>query len=153
MANLASLECKDAAGNVRVVIEAALGSRPKLDWGFVPSTLGDDGAPLDALVLDGQTWPGAVVPTVAIGALRVLQTERNQHQPERNERLIVVAVSAATAKALQPLSVAQQRMLEAFCVQAGEAHGKRVSVEGWETAAFATEAVTRANLAYEERND
>ncbi|HEY4157133.1 MAG TPA: inorganic diphosphatase [Polyangiaceae bacterium] len=97
MSDLIRLPHHDASGNLQVVIEAPLGSTAKLKydadvkivrweralpegwaypcaWGFIPSTLCDDGDPLDAGVLfEGSTWPGVVVPARAVGVLRVRQ--------------------------------------------------------------------------------
>ncbi|QHJ08819.1 inorganic diphosphatase [Hymenobacter busanensis] len=107
-----------AAGSRRlhVVIETPKGSRNKLafdpelgafllkgvlpegssfpyDFGFVPSTLADDGDPLDVLLLmDAPTYPGTVVEARVIGVLEAEQPE-NGH-PQRNDRLLAVAAES-----------------------------------------------------------
>ncbi len=59
------------------------------DWGFIPSTLADDGDPLDAFILgDVQTAPGVVVPCRIIGVLVLLQLQGPRSQ--RNDRLVAV---------------------------------------------------------------
>src|SRR3954464_9210388 len=61
------------------------------DFGFVPSTKGGDGDPLDVLVLmDEPAFPGCLVPSRLIGAIEAEQKERNGKK-ERNDRLIAVA--------------------------------------------------------------
>jgi inorganic pyrophosphatase len=46
------------------------------DFGFIPGTIGEDGDPLDALLLNEYpTFPGCRVEARLIGALRGLQTE------------------------------------------------------------------------------
>ncbi|WP_244607726.1 MULTISPECIES: inorganic diphosphatase [Bradyrhizobium] len=59
------------------------------DWGFIPSTLADDGDPLDVLVMhDGATYRGTVLRCRPIGVLKVLQvTERKR---KRNDRVVAV---------------------------------------------------------------
>ncbi len=48
------------------------------DYGFIPDTLGEDGDPLDAMVLvERPTFPGCVIPVRAIAALRMAD-ERGQ---------------------------------------------------------------------------
>lgn len=60
------------------------------DFGFVPSTLGGDGDPLDVLVLmDEPVFPGVLVPSRLIGVIEAEQTEEGE--TERNDRLLAVA--------------------------------------------------------------
>jgi len=100
-------------GAVHVVIESPRGSTSKFkydpalnaitlsrplahglayphDWGFVPSTVGEDGDPVDAMVLwDGTSYPGIVVSCRLIGVLQVEQTNQESGARERNDRLVV----------------------------------------------------------------
>ena len=99
---------------VRVVVEASAGMRSKLkyspslgafevhhvlpagmvfphDFGFIPSTLGDDGDPLDALVFADESLPtGTVVPCRLIGVLQATQSSAGK-PPARNDRFLAVA--------------------------------------------------------------
>ena len=105
---------KGGNGRVNVVIETSRGSRTKLaydpelktfivkkvlpqgmifpfDFGFIPSTLSDDGDPLDVLVLmDEPVAAGTVVPSRLIGVIEAVQTEKDGTKDE-NPRLIAVA--------------------------------------------------------------
>jgi inorganic pyrophosphatase len=105
------------SGHLHVVIETVKGSRNKLafdpkiglfklkgvlpegsffpyDFGFVPSTIADDGDPLDVLLLmDAPTFPGCVVEARVIGVLEAEQTETDK-APERNDRLLAVAAES-----------------------------------------------------------
>jgi inorganic pyrophosphatase len=85
MVDLHKLPVHDKKGDVYVVVETPRGSAAKLefdpdlqlftlskslilglsypyDWGFIPSTEGEDGDPIDALILhDAATTPGLVL--------------------------------------------------------------------------------------------
>lgn len=72
------------------------------DFGFVPSTAGEDGDPLDVLVLmDAPAFVGCLVHTRLIGAIEADQTEGTT--TERNDRLIAVASKSITHRSLQEL--------------------------------------------------
>lgn len=65
------------------------------DFGFVPGTLGDDGDPLDVLVLmDEPTSPGVVVPCRLVGVIEATQRPMKAARGARgirNDRLVAVA--------------------------------------------------------------
>src|ERR1700739_4401178 len=64
------------------------------DFGFIPQTLGDDGDPLDVLVLmDEPGIPLSVVRARLIGVIRAEQKESGKDW-EENDRLIAVASHA-----------------------------------------------------------
>jgi inorganic pyrophosphatase len=59
------------------------------DFGFVPSTRGGDGDPLDALVLmDEAAFPGCKLSCRIVGVIEAEQSSKQR--VERNDRLIVV---------------------------------------------------------------
>jgi len=61
------------------------------DFGFIPSTLGEDGDPLDVMVLmDAPAHVGCLIEIRLIGIIEANQTEDGE--TERNDRLIGVAV-------------------------------------------------------------
>ncbi len=103
----------DDKSSVQVVIETPKGCRnkykfdPKLrsftlsrvlpdgmvfpyDFGFVPSTMAEDGDPIDVLLLmDAPAFPGCVIDSRLIG---VIEGEQNgDRKTERNDRLLAVA--------------------------------------------------------------
>ena len=58
------------------------------DYGFIPGTLGDDGDPLDVLVLlESATFPGCLMEVRPIGVLRMLDQGRG------DEKILAVAES------------------------------------------------------------
>src|SRR3954454_21727082 len=112
MSNLESLAAFDG-DNLTVIIETPKGSQNKytyeprlgafilggvlpagavfpFDFGFVPSTLAEDGDPLDVLVLmDGPAFTGCIVQCRPLGVIEAEQTEDGKKV--RNDRLIAVA--------------------------------------------------------------
>jgi inorganic pyrophosphatase len=99
MSNYLNLRTK-TKGLIRVVIDTPRGAAVKLaydpdtrvfeysrplpvgttypyDWGFIPSTLGDDGDPLDGLVIhQASTAPSVVIKCDLLGAISVKQRTR-----------------------------------------------------------------------------
>jgi len=171
MANLMDLDSRDQAGNLRIVVEAPKGSIAKLkynprleafelqrfiadagypyDWGFVPSTLAADGDPLDAMVLHhGHTWPGVIIPSVAIALLRLTESKAGESESKRNDRLIAVPVSTLARGTASELTSPIRDSLEKFFVATGELAKKRVSIEGWGDEAEALAALSQAAQAY-----
>ncbi|MCC3157799.1 inorganic diphosphatase [Hymenobacter sp. 15J16-1T3B] len=134
---------------LHVVIETPKGSRNKLafdpelgffklmgvlpegssfpyDFGFVPSTLADDGDPLDVLLLmDAATYPGVVVEARLIGVLEAEQPEDGQ--PQRNDRLLAVAAESRLHRHLHDLGDLTPQLLheiEHFFHSYNEAKGQ-----------------------------
>jgi inorganic pyrophosphatase len=60
------------------------------DFGFLPGTLGEDGDPLDVLLLmDHPAFCGCMIPSRLIGVIEAEQTERDG-KTVRNDRLLAV---------------------------------------------------------------
>jgi inorganic pyrophosphatase len=96
------------------------------DFGFVPSTRGGDGDPLDILVLmDASAFAGCIVPCRLIGVIEAEQTENNT--TERNDRLLAVAANSITHRSIQELSDVNDDLvgqIEHFFVSYNMAKGK-----------------------------
>ena len=156
-----------APGRLRVIIETPQGSRNKFDYdeelglfklggvlpagavfpfdfGFVPSTLGGDGDPLDVLVLmDEAAFAGCLVEVRLLGVVEALQTEEDGERT-RNDRLIGVAASARNHRevhALEQLSGNLLDEIEHFFVSYNEMKGKRFEPLGRYGAERAREVV------------
>lgn len=70
-----------------------LGAVFPFDFGFVPSTVGGDGDPLDVLVLmDEPAFTGCLVAARLIGVIEAEQTEHDE--TTRNDRLIAVSANS-----------------------------------------------------------
>jgi inorganic pyrophosphatase len=72
------------------------------DFGFVPGTRGEDGDPLDVLLLmDEPAFAGCLIAARLIGVIEAEQTEEGK--AERNDRLIAVAAESHTHKDVKTL--------------------------------------------------
>ncbi len=101
------------------------------DFGFLPSTLGEDGDPLDVLLLmDEPTFCGCLVPSRLIGVIEARQTERDGTQ-ERNDRLVALPVKCrrdSDCKTLKDLSDRHVEEIEQFFVSYNRVNGKKFEV-------------------------
>lgn len=62
-----------------------------LDFGFIPGTRGEDGDPLDCLVVTEQaTYPGCYLACRPIGVIMGEQTSAKDSEKKRNDRIIAV---------------------------------------------------------------
>jgi len=156
MPNFVNLPTFTEGGDVHVVIETPRGSRAKIafdpkleaftlkksllvgltyphDWGFVPSTRGDDGDPLDIMVIhDATTFPGVVLTCRIIGVLQVEQ--KSKAKVERNDRLFAVPRQSHSELGLHDvmeLSKPMQEELEKFFIATDELEDKKLTVIGW----------------------
>lgn len=79
----------EADGLWRLSKVLPLGASFPFDFGFIPSTRGEDGDPLDVLVLlDEPAFPGCIVPARLIGILEAEQTQ--EEKTIHNDRLVAV---------------------------------------------------------------
>ena len=88
------------------------------DFGFIPSTLGEDGDPLDIMVmLDEPAHVGCLIEVRIIGIIMATQTEKGMAQ--RNDRLLGVAVHSyarAHVKSVRDVSLHLLEQVEEFFV-------------------------------------
>jgi inorganic pyrophosphatase len=101
------------------------------DFGFFPSTRGEDGDPLDVMVLlDAGVPPGCVVTARLIGVLEVEQKEKRQPW-KRNDRFFSVATHAHSHMAVKRLADLPSHVVpevEAFFVHYAGLNGKDLRV-------------------------
>jgi inorganic pyrophosphatase len=97
------------------------------DFGFIPSTLGGDGDPLDVLILmDEPAFPGCLIPARLIGVIEAEQTEEGK--TNRNDRLIAVAVESRAHTDIEMLDDLNENIIneiEHFFISYNEAKGKQ----------------------------
>jgi inorganic pyrophosphatase len=102
------------------------------DFGFVPSTIGEDGDPLDVLLLmDAAAFTGCIVYARLIGVIEAEQTENGK--TVRNDRLIAVAAKSITHRSLKDISDVSGDLLaqiEYFFTSYNTAKGKTFEPKG-----------------------
>ena len=120
------------------------------DFGFVPSTLGDDGDPLDVLVLmDAPAPAGCLVAARLVGVLRCTQREEKGKEPIANDRFLAVAEEASTYQDIQDIRDLNGPLLdqiEAFFIQYNALAGHLFKVERRQGAKAAKRAVDAARV-------
>jgi len=98
------------------------------DFGFIPDTKGEDGDPLDIIVIsEFQSFTGCIMDCRIIGGLKAEQTERNG-KTLRNDRFIgIPVVSQLFAEINSTENFPQKIMdqLEAFFKNYNEQSGKQ----------------------------
>jgi len=156
MPNLTKLphELDDKEATCRAIIETPKGSRNKFsydpecrlfklggllpegmlfpfDFGFIPSTLGEDGDPLDVIVLmDAPAHVGCLVEIRIIGIIVAKQTGRNG-KTTRNDRLLAVAAHSyqhETITSVKHVSRALVSQVIEFFSSYNRQRGKRFKV-------------------------
>lgn len=97
------------------------------DFGFVPSTVGGDGDPLDVLVLmDEPAFVGCLVKVRLIGVIEAEQTE--DEETARNDRLIAVAAESRNHRNVRSIDMLNENLvdeIEHFFVSYNEMKGKQ----------------------------
>ena len=139
----------------RVVVETPKGSRNKFDYepdveaftlggllpegltfpfdfGFVPSTLAEDGDPLDVMILmDEPAHVGCVLSVRVIGVIEAEQTQNGK--TTENDRLIGVAVHSYNHENIQSIGDLNNSLLdqvEEFFISYNKSRGKKFKVTG-----------------------
>ncbi len=116
-----------------------------MEFGFVPSTLAEDGDPLDVMVLaDEPCRPGTVLEVRLLG---VIEAEDVKHgKTERNDRLLAAAAVSnlyAKVKTVEDLGEDFTRNLVQFWVNKDALEGKQFNCLGVAGQDKATERVKR----------
>jgi inorganic pyrophosphatase len=102
------------------------------DFGFIPSTLADDGDPLDVMVLmDEPAHVGCLLDVRVIGVIEAQQTEKGK--TTENDRLMAVAVHSYNHRNINSLDDVDNAILdqiEEFFVSYNKSRGKKFKVKG-----------------------
>ena len=100
------------------------------DFGFVPSTLGEDGDPVDILMLmDAPTHVGCLVEVRLIGVISARQIENGNK--ETNDRLLGVAIHSYNHEDIRPIDDIGKTLLaqlEEFFVSYNKQRGKKFKI-------------------------
>jgi inorganic pyrophosphatase len=168
VSDLSGIPAFSEAGDVHVVVETIRGSRAKFkydpdtkallfsrslrlglaypyDWGFIPSTMAEDGDPLDGLVLNEfATFPGALIRCRPIGVLEVRQREKGREF--RNDRVLFIPAAFAAGHGGDDalLTSELKSQLEDFFAAAVVGTGKELHYLGWRDSDAAMASVKRS---------
>jgi inorganic pyrophosphatase len=97
------------------------------DFGFIPSTHGEDGDPIDVLLVNDQgSFAGCIVPAKLIGVLKAEQTENGK--TIRNDRLVAVIekpFNPAEYNSLDEMNPQRLEEIEHLFVAYNEVEGKQ----------------------------
>ena len=109
------------------------------DYGFIPSTLGDDGDPLDVLILvDKPSFTGCVVEVRPIGVLRMID------QGKSDEKILCVVSSDPVYSEIKDASEVFPHLLreiEHFFSIYKNLEGKKTEIAGWSDADAARQII------------
>jgi inorganic pyrophosphatase len=174
VANYLTLPTTTSKGRIRVVVETPRGTEAKLtykpkkklfeytrplpaglaypyDWGFLPSTLGDDGDALDGLVIhEAASAPGVVIKCDLLAALRVVQTEDGE--TVRNDRYVFCPHKQdAHSESLLGENVPDRLRseIEQFFLASVSGTDKQIEFEGWHDSSQALRNIKRAMRTFE----
>jgi inorganic pyrophosphatase len=170
MADLEGLAPFGPGGTVHVVVEASRGMATKckyepelgvflfgkplphglvypFDWGFIPSTLGEDGDPLDALVLHDAACPvGCLIRCQPVAVLSIEQREDGKRR--RNDRFLLRPAADQAMKEQHVLTARLKLELENF-FQGVVLGGKTLAFQGWHGPDKALAAIHKGARAYQ----
>ncbi len=113
------------------------------DYGFLPSTLGDDGDPLDVLVLvDQPSFPGCLIEVRPIGVMEMV----DQHSSD--QKVLAVGVHNPRYREVRNYSDVYEHVLTEishFYSIYKELEGKRAQALGWRDCATAHRVIMEAH--------
>ncbi len=119
------------------------------DYGFIPSTLSDDGDPLDVLVLvDAPSFPGCLMTVRPIGMLEMID------QGREDEKILAVGTNNPIYEDVRDYSELYPHVLreiEHFFPIYKELEAKTTRITGWQDAARAKEVVGESQQRYKKK--
>jgi inorganic pyrophosphatase len=163
MPNLETLPALGSGGMVHVIVEASRGMTAKckyesghgvfafgkplphglvypFDWGFIPSTRGEDGDPLDALVLHDAACPvGCLIRCQPVAVLSIEQRQKGKKQ--RNDRFLLRPAADKAMKEQDVLTAQLKLELENFFEGVVLGSGKTLTFQGWHGPKMALAAI------------
>ncbi len=119
------------------------------DYGFIPSTLSDDGDPLDVLVLvDAPSFPGCLMVVRPIGMLKMVD------QGKEDEKILAVGTNNPVLADIHDYSELYPHLLreiEHFFSIYKELEAKSTRIIGWSNTTDARRSVVEAQRRYAEK--
>jgi inorganic pyrophosphatase len=123
------------------------------DFGFIPSTLADDGDPVDVLALmDAPAHVGCLLDVRIIGVISAEQTDRRKK--ERNDRLLAVAIHSYQhehIRSIDQVSATLLSQVEEFFISYNRQRGKTFRVTATKGPKKALKVLKAGIRAYEHK--
>ncbi|MGA8027233.1 MAG: inorganic diphosphatase [Bryobacteraceae bacterium] len=124
------------------------------DFGFIPSTLSDDGDPLDVMILmDEPAHVGCILDIRLIGVIEAQQIQDGKKSV--NDRLMGVAVHSYSHEDIQTISEVNKSLIqqiEEFFVSYNKSRGKKFEVTGVHGPARAMKVMQQGIKAYKKKS-
>ncbi len=106
------------------------------DFGFIPETKGQDGDPLDILIImEEPAFPGCLLKARLLGVLEANQTEKGDKKI-RNDRLVGVSncsILFGSIKDIDDLNKSMVTEIENFFIDYNKHEGKKFTPIGWKS--------------------
>jgi inorganic pyrophosphatase len=119
------------------------------DFGFIPNTKGEDGDPLDVMLLmEHEVFPGCLVQCRPIGILKAKQKEPGTEK-FRNDRLLAVpqhSFQYADLTEIEAMSKELIKKIEDFFIDYNARQGREFEVIRWGGPEAAKKAVLKATV-------
>jgi len=102
------------------------------DFGFIPNTTGEDGDPLDVIMIsEFTTFPGCMADCRIIGCINAEQQENGSKKKIRNDRFIAIPEASITFKHIKKINQLPEQLFEQlndFFINYNKAEGRKFSV-------------------------
>ena len=99
------------------------------DFGFIPDTKGEDGDPLDVIIIsEFNSFPGCMIKCRIIGAIKAEQSVKNSGKMIRNDRYLAIPKCSnifENIKSMHDLPEQIMDQLEGFFVDYNKLEGKK----------------------------
>ncbi len=117
------------------------------DFGYVPGTVGEDGDPLDVIVISElPTFAGCAMKCFVIGSIKAMQRERDGDRM-RNDRYIAIPEASVMYKDIRKMSQLPRQIMEeieTFFINYNQQAGKQFKPLEWMSAHKAVKVLETA---------
>jgi inorganic pyrophosphatase len=142
-------------GIMRLKSTLAEGLMWPYDYGFIPQTLGDDGDPIDVLVLnDAPTFSGCLLEVRIIGGILIKKNDVENNRlvacPRRRKG---IALKTDAFDKLDDMPDETVKGIERFLVEYSEEEGNKISLGGKCSRKEAYDLIKSAHKRFEKKHD
>ena len=145
----------EASGLFKLAYVLPEGLNFPFDFGFIPSTLGEDGDPVDVMVLSDE--PAAVGTLVDIRLIGVISAEQKEGgKSKENDRLLAIPVHSHAhqqTRSLKELDPAIVSQIENFFTSYTKIQGKKFRITGCDGPRRAVKQVLEGMQAFKKKTE